>query len=356
MISSTKYIGMDVHKESISIAVRNAAGKIVMECVIETKANTILQFFDGLRGDVQVTFEEGTWAAWLYDLLKPHVAKLVVCDPRRNALLQDGNQNDRVDARKLSDLLYMNKLNAVHHGDHGLRTLKELGRSYLTMTKDQSRVMSRIKAIYRSWAIPCSGKQVYGSRHRAEWLGKILEPGVHRRAEWYYQQLDALRTLRQEVRRDLLAESKKHKIWKRLCEIPSIGPIRAAELLGILQTPHRFRTKRQLWNYCGLAVVTSSSADHEVEHGQLRRRKKRKETRGLNENCNHDLKDLFKGAAVVASTKPGPFAEFYAALLGKGMRPEMARLTLARKIATIVLIVWKRGVCFDAQYLKPQTA
>jgi transposase len=356
MISSTKYIGMDVHKESISIAVRNAAGKIVMESVIETKASMILQFFDGLRGDLHVTFEEGTWAAWLHDLLKPHVAKLVVCDPRRNALLQDGNQNDRVDARKLSDLLYMNKLNAVHHGDHGLRTLKELGRSYLTMTRDQSRVMSRIKAIYRSWAIPCSGKQVYGSRHRAEWLGKIPEPGVHRRAEWYYQQLDALRALRQEVRRDLLAESKKHKIWKRLCEIPSIGPIRAAELLGILQTPHRFRTKRQLWTYCGLAVVTSSSADHEVDNGQLRRRKKRKETRGLNENCNHDLKNLFKGAAVVASIKPGPFAEFYAALLAKGMRPEMARLTLARKIATIVLIVWKKGVCFDAQYLKPQTA
>ena len=324
MINSTKYIGMDVHKESISIAVRNAAGKLVMECVIQTKASMILQFFDGLRGDLQVTFEEGTWAAWLYDLLKPHVTKLLVCDPRRNALLQDGNQNDRVDARKLSDLLYMNKLNEAYHGDHGLRTLKELGRSYLTVTRDQSRVMSRIKAIYRSWGIPCSGKQVYASRHRAEWLGKIQEPGVHRRAEWYYQQLDALRTLRQEVRRDLLAESKKHKIWKRLCAIPSIGPIRAAELLSILQTPHRFRTKRQLWTYCGLAVVTSSSADHEVEHGQLRRRKKRKETRGLNENCNHDLKDLFKGAAVVASTKPGPFAEFYAALLGKGMRPEMA--------------------------------
>ena len=356
MTSSTKYIGMDVHKESISIAVRNAAGKIVMECVIETKANTILQFFDGLRGDVQVTFEEGTWAAWLYDLLKPHVGKLVVCDPRRNALLGDGNQNDRVDARKLSDLLYMNKLHAVYHENHGLRTMKELGRSYLTITRDLSRVMSRVKAIYRSWAIPCTGKQVYGSRHRTEWLGKIQEPGVRRRAELYYQQLDALRTLRQEVRRDLLAESKKHKVWKRLCEIPSIGPIRAAELLGILQTPHRFRTKRQLWTYCGLGVVTSSSADHGVENGQLRRKKKHVEIRGLNENCNHDLKDLFKGAAVVASIKPGPLAEFYAALVAKGMRPEMARLTLARKIATIVLIVWKKGVCFDAQHLKPQTA
>jgi transposase len=355
-MDNTKYIGMDVHKESISMAVRNSAGKVVMECVIETKANLILQFVDGLRGDVQVTFEEGTWAAWLYDLLKPHVTKLVVCDPRRNALLQEGNQNDRVDARKLAELLQNNQLRSVYHGDHGLRTLKELVRSYLTVTKDLSRVMTRVKAIYRSWAIACTGKQVYASRHRAEWLAKISEPGVRRRAEFYYQQLDALRVLRQEVRRDLLAESKKHQAWKRLCQIPSIGPIRAAVLLGILQTPHRFRTKRQLWTYSGFGVEVHSSADHEVIKGQLQRKKKHIEIRGLNENCNHDLKNLFKGAAIVAATKPGPFAEFYAALLAKGMRPEMARLTLARKIATIALIVWKRGVCFDANHLKPQTA
>ena len=76
---------MDVHKESISIAVMNAVGKIVMECVIETKANMILQCIDGLRGDLRVTFEEGTSAAWLYDLLKPHVTELIVCDPRKNA-------------------------------------------------------------------------------------------------------------------------------------------------------------------------------------------------------------------------------------------------------------------------------
>jgi transposase len=271
-------------------------------------------------------------------------------------LLQEGNQNDRVDARKLAELLQNNQLRSVYHGDHGLRALKELVRSYLTITKDLSRVMTRVKAIYRSWAIPCSGKQVYSSRRRAEWLGKIQEPGVRRRAEFYYQQLDALRALRQEVRRDLLAESKKHKIWKRLCQIPSIGPIRAAMLLGILQTAHRFRTKRQLWTYSGLGIEVHSSADHHTVKGQLERKKKHVEIRGLNENCNHDLKNLFKGAAVVAATKPGPFEEFYAALLAKGMRPEMARLTLAWKIATIVLIVWKRGVCFDANHLKPQTA
>ena len=91
-------------------------------------------------------------------------------------------------------------------------------------------------------------------------------------------------------------------------------------------------------------------------NGQLQRKKKQIEIRGLNKNFNHHLKNLFKGAAVRASSKPGPFQEFYADLVAKGMRPEMARLTLARKIATIVLIVWKKGVCFDANHLKPQTA
>ena len=164
----------------------------------------ILQFIDGLRGDLHVTFEEGTSAAWLYDLLKPHVTKLVVCDPRKNASMREGNQSDKIDARRLAELLRLNHLSPVYHGEHGLRSLKELVRSYLTITKDLGRVMSRVKAIYRSWAIPCTGKQVYAPHHRAEWLGKITEPGVRRRAEFYYQQLDALRTVRQQVRRELL--------------------------------------------------------------------------------------------------------------------------------------------------------
>src|SRR5712672_2322434 len=244
-MNDTKYIGMDVHRESISIAALNSAGKIVLECVVETKASIILQFIDGLRGELHITFQEGTSAAWLYDLLKPHVTRIVVCDPRKNASMKEGNKSDKIDARRLAELLRLNHLNPVYHGEHGLRSLKELVRSYLTITKDVGRVMSRVKAIYRSWGIACTGKQVYAPQHRVEWLAKITEPGVRRRAEFYYQQLDALRSLRREVRRELLEESKKHQAWKRLCQIPSIGPIRAAVLLNILQTPHRFRTKRQ---------------------------------------------------------------------------------------------------------------
>ena len=104
-MNQAKYIGMDVHQATISVAVMDSAGKLILESILETKAATILQFIGGLRGSLLVTFEEGTSAAWLYDLLKPHVANVLVCDPRKNALLKDGSKSDRIDARKLAELL-----------------------------------------------------------------------------------------------------------------------------------------------------------------------------------------------------------------------------------------------------------
>ena len=293
-MNQEKYIGMDVHQATISVAVMDGKGKLIMECILETKADTILEFVHGLRGTVWVTFEEGTSAAWLHDLMKPHVAHLVVCDPRKNALLKDGSKSDRIDARKLAELLRGNQLHSVYHGEHGVRTLKELGRSYQTLTKDVTRVMSRIKALYRSWAIPCSGTTVYAVRHRAEWLAKILQPGVRLRAERLYQQWSLLQPVRQEARRDLLRESRKHEAVKRLQQIPAIGPIRAALLVALLQTPHRFRTKRQLWAYSGLAIETHDSGEYRYVRGKIQRNRERITVRGLNDNHNHDLKNLFK--------------------------------------------------------------
>jgi hypothetical protein len=107
--------------------------------------------------------------------------------------------------------------------------------------------MNRTKALYRSWAIPCAGEKVYSPRHRNTRLEKLPEAGVRRRAEQLYQQLDALMKMRREARRELLTESKKHSAQKLLRQIPLLGPIRVALMIALLQTPHRFRTKRQLW-------------------------------------------------------------------------------------------------------------
>jgi transposase len=316
----------------------------------------MVEFIQGLHGTRSLTFEEGTSAAWLHDLLKPHVSRLIVCDPRKAALLKDGNKSDRIDARKLAEMLRTNQLKSVYHGEHGLRTLKELGRSYLTITQDVTRSMNRIKALYRSWAIPCSGSTVYAARHRAQWLAKIEQPGVRIRAERLYQQLDSLQPLRLQARCELLRESHQHAAVQLLRQIPSIGPIRAALLVALLQTPHRFRTKRQLWAYSGFAVETHDSGEYRYVRGKLQRNRERITVRGLNDNHNKDVKNLFKSAAISASTRPGPLHDFYVARVEKGMRPTMARLTLARKIATITLTIWKKGVSFDPKHLHRQAA
>src|SRR3977135_3398218 len=156
-MNQEKYIGMDVHQATIAVAVRDNMGKLTMECILETKAATILEFIRGLNGSLSVTFEEGTSAAWLHDLLKPHVSHLVVCDPRKNALLKDGSKSDRIDARKLAELLRGGQLSAVYHGEHGLRTLKELARSYLTISQDLVRVMVGVEDVLRGCAVACAG-------------------------------------------------------------------------------------------------------------------------------------------------------------------------------------------------------
>jgi transposase len=104
-MNDAKYIGLDVHQATISASVLDSSGKLLMEAILETKAETVLQFIHGLRGSLHVTLEEGTCAAWLHDVLKPRVTEVLVCDPRKNALLKSGNKNDRIDARKLADLL-----------------------------------------------------------------------------------------------------------------------------------------------------------------------------------------------------------------------------------------------------------
>ncbi len=346
-----KYVAMDVHKASVAIGVRDATGKYIMESIVETKAVTLLDFVKGLRGTVHLTFEEGTQSAWLYDLLKPHVAECVVCNPRKNKLLEEGNKGDRIDVQKLSQLFQAGMLRPVYHGDHGTRALKELAHGYESLVRDRTRVKNRLKAIYRGRGISCEGDGVYKVKNREQWLLPLAERGVRLRAAGLYSQLESLNEMVAEAQRQMLAESRKHQASSILRSLSSLGPISVAMIIATCDTPHRFRTKRQFWTYCGFAVVTRTSADHYFEKGALRKSRKPALTRGLNRNYNRRLKKVFKGAATSGS-RQGPFKPLYERLLARGLKPNLAKLTLARTIAAITLAMWKKGERFDPKKLK----
>lgn len=346
-----QYLAFDVHQATCELSVRDASGVVVMRGAVPTEATAILRAVKGAGPRVHVAFEEGTQAQWLHDLIVPHAERVVVCNLRGER--KTGNKSDRIDVDEISKRLRAGTLRSVFHGTRSVLNLKELVRSYNNLVEDATRVMQRIKALFRARGIKSQGKSVYRLADRKEWLSK-LEGGARVRAEALLKQLDVLLEIRPAAKAAMLAEAKKQQGWKILRSIPYLGPIRVAEILAIMRTPHRFRTKRNLWPYAGLAVVTYSSADKEIVDGQVRKRKRSPLTRGLNRNHNPILKEVFKGAATAATVRPGPLRELYEASLERGVRDELAKVTLARKIAAVTLRLWKKGELWDPNKLKTQ--
>jgi len=346
-----QYLAFDVHRATTVASLRNEQGKVVMQATVPTEAKAILNLVKGAGPRVHVAFEEGTQAQWLHDLLVDHAEQVIVCNVRGRS--ETVNKNDQIDADALSELLRLGALRPVFHGAPEMLSLKELVRSYTCLVSDSTRVMLRIKAIFRARAIPTPGVSVYRLSQRKKWLAK-LEGGARTRAASLLTQLDLLLELRPKAKAAMIAAARRQPGWKVLRSIPFLGPVRVAVILAILRTPFRFRTKRNLWPYAGLGVVTRSSADQEFKNGRLQRSRKAPLTRGLNRNHNPLLKAMLKGAAAAAVTKPGPFRDYYEASIKRGVKEELAKVTLARKIAAVVLRLWKKGELWDPAKLTMQ--
>ena len=351
MKRTTKYVALDVHQATTVAAVREPGGRVIARSILPTEAATLVEFIRGMRGSIHVAFEEGTQAQWLHDLLAPVVDRVIVCDRRGE---HRGNKADQADADKLSQRLLNGDLRAVYHGSSDRLTLQELTRTYMNLVEDSTRAMLRLKSLFRARAVRAPGKRIYGTKDRTLWLARLPDRGARFRAETLYAELDVLRELRPRAKTLMIDEARRDPAWEVLRSIPFLGPVRVSLLLATMKRPWRFRTKRNLWAYAGLAVVTQSSADHEFIAGRPVRRRRKPLTRGLNKNYNRVLKDVFKSAAAASIARPGPFQDLYRGMVARGMREDMARLTLARKFAALTLRLWKREEAYDLTKLTVQ--
>jgi transposase len=191
---------------------------------------------------------------------------------------------------------------------------------------------------------------VYDASRRQAWLKKLSSP--HRElAAWLGQQLDLLEPQREEAERMLLAEAKRHPIIRTLSTAPGMGPIRSAQVVSIVVTPERFRTSRQFWSYSGLGIVNRSTSDWVQDRKGHWVRAQTTQTRGLSRKRNARLKAIFKGAAttVITQLPNEPLHGDYERMLRSGIKPNLAKLTLARKIAAMVLSMWKHQEAYDPQ-------
>lgn len=341
-----RYIGLDAHAASCTLAVVGPSGKRLRELVVETSGEALIGTICSIRGQRHLCIEEGELSGWLFELLRPHVHRIVVAQAQRQA----GPKSDAIDAYGWAEKLRINAIKTtVYKAPQRYATLRELARTYRMVTQDVVRAKNRLKSLYRSRGINVSGNAIYqAGGQRLEQLpssARIAAKALH-------AEVDELAALKAQVQQYLLEEAARHPIVPILQSAPGMGPLRVAQLVPIVSTPHRFRTSRAFWSYSGLGIVMRSSSDWvQLADGSWMRAKVQK-ARGLNRRRSAVLKTIFKGAAMtVIAQRPAstPLRDKYQRLLDAGTKPNLARLTIARQIAAVVLRMWKEQRVYDAE-------
>jgi transposase len=345
-MNDTKYVGMDVHLATISCVVLDHNGKILMSTVLQTKAELIISFLQSLKGTVEIVFEEGTLAQWMFEITREVVHKVVVCNVRKT--FNKDQKSDKRDAQKLARLLRLGEIKGVyHHRRQMVGEIKQLVCIYNQLTTDRTRIINRFRSVFREQALQISLR----SEELAENLKKLPTKSHRLRAKFLYAEMEAVSKLRDEARVEMVKQARRHKSYKLLQTIPGVSEIRAAQLLAWVVTPHRFRTKKQFWSYCGLSVITQSSSDYEVDKkGSIVRSKKNEATYGLTREYHHGLKELFKAAAL-SGIQNKQVRKVYEKYLERGLKEPIAQVQLARKLAAGCLAVWKSGKEFEIERL-----
>lgn len=346
-----RFIGLDAHVQTCTVAVMGPSGRRIGEHVVETHARALRQLVRSIPGERHLCLEEGSLSAWLYETLEPEVDELVVCVPPATR----GNKSDARDAWTRADELRRDAIQRrVYKAPRKFRQLREAARAYETTRKDMVRAKQRLRSVFRERGIGLDAA-IYDAELGKQWRNK-LPAAYRRRAELFAQQLQTMVEAHEQARDWLEQEAAKVPIVSTIATAPGIGTIRAAQIVATMVTPHRFRTRQQLWSYCGLAVVTRSSSDWHIDAKGRKVPANRTLTRGLNKQRQPLLKAAFKGAAntVIHQMPSHPLHAHYRQLVANGTRPDLARLTIARRIASAVLAMWKTNQEYDpTQHCSP---
>lgn len=346
-----RYIGLDAHASSCTVAVIGPSGRRLQSRVLETNARVLISFIKTIPRPRHLCLEEGTHAAWLHEMLAAHVQEIVIAGIRQSR----GPKDDKRDAFALAEELRVGAIKTrVYKGVGQFGQLRELSRGYAMVVRDSVRVQNRIKSLYRSRGIPTGRKELYAPAAREKWLRK-LPTKTRPLAEILYQELDGVRDLQKRAEKEMLAEARKHKITRILMTCPGMGAIRVAQMLPIVVTPYRFSNKRSFWAYGGLAIVMRSSSDWARARDGSWVRVPMQQTRGLNRNHNRTLKQIFKGAAmtvILRARREDPLYQHYQQLLDGGTKPNLAKLSIARQIASVILSMWRSEEMYNTAKLK----
>jgi len=335
------YVALDLHSETTSISVRSSRGIVVSRDIVPTTRPALRHALQKVRGRARLVCEAGPLSRWIRDTLETRLREVMVCDRRRSRLA--ASKGDRIDADKLSELLWKNELQPVYvpRGEHVI--LRRLAMHYIRMMRERIRVIIRLRALFLESGIRVSSPRAQPERVP---IHRLRDRGSKYVAKAYVAQLERASELLAAAKDEMLAYARFFAAFHLLQSVPHVGEIRSAQLIAIVVDPGRFRSRRRFWSYGGVGIVQKISSEHYIDDGVVVR-DERVRSAHLSKACQPVLKKILRDIALHASLRSGVFRRCYEAFIARGMRPALARVALARKIATIILAVWRSGVPFD---------
>jgi transposase len=344
-MASEYFITMDTHCRTTDICVKTALGKQVRSERVATAIPQLLDVIQKVPRPRRIAFEEGPLAGWLYRNLAAHADEVVVCDPRRNALVaKDGDKDDPIDAAKLNDLYRGGFLRQVHQSASAEKAaFKQLVNAYHQRVAHRVSEANTLMGLGKRWGLLLSRsmlnegqavKQIQERFSQGGAPGNIVEV-AGMLAESHQSAAEQEEKLHQRV----VELSKSDELYGRLMELPGYGPVRCVTLVAYLDTPFRFKSREAVWKYVGIGLRRERSGE------------------GMNfvrveQQCNHLLRNVSIGAARSAiAAKKNVFARRYARWVQQGVSPRNARRNVARLQISTAWAMWKSGQAFAPELI-----
>jgi transposase len=315
-----------VHSTTTDACVRNGSGEIILQRRIRTTSKELIHFVDGIEGQKRVVVEEDQMADWVTRLLQPHADEVIRCQPQYNKLISGSEDKcDKMDAKALSELLYLNRVKPVHHPEMQYRILREAVRAYWVASRDLTRAKNRLKGWYLFNGLYENGRSIYSEHNHSKRLKEMRQEGLNTElAELLYEHVEACRQLKAKHIRMLRKAARPVKdLVKLVMTMPAIGPISAYTLVSLLEDGWRIPNKRKLWRYAGLSLRRYESRDFGIK--------------GASKTGNRLLKRVTMSAAItiVAQGQSNALLALWEKDIRQNVNPKRARRNLARKIVVI---------------------
>lgn len=342
------YAGFDVHRDATVVCILTSTGRVRRRVAVPSTKRGLQTALAGVRGRIMVACESGPMAAWVKSVLQTRLRQVTVCDRRRTRLTATENKNDHFDAENLANLLRLGRLHAVYVPGPREGSLRRLAYHHLRMVQERLRVMARLRALFLEHGIRLTMPR--SAPHRVP-LRCLRDAASRYVGQAYLTQLITATSLVADAREQLVQHARVSPAFELLQTIPYIGEIRAAEIIAVIGDITRFPSVRAFWAYAGLGVVQRVSSEHRVENGRVVRSNRSRGIR-IARGGQPLLKRVIRDVALYSSLGSGEFRKIFDRHVARGKSKAIARLSLARKVAAVVLAIWRSGLQYDVSLLR----